>query len=78
MDASQFHYPSRPDQLASHVASLHADALRYMNADLFADGSTVTPAIAPSRAQRAWTRAVDYCSTVWRALRGERPYDGWD
>lgn len=70
------------DLLDAKMEQMKRDSIRLLNADLFRDAG---PRIPPKpltwreRLTRRVTRAKAYFSTLWKALKGDDPYDvDWD
>lgn len=69
------------EALAKEIAAYRKLAVERLNRDIFADGAGSRPMreMAPSWSRRVRIRASDYLLTLWRALKGEDPYEdsGW-
>jgi hypothetical protein len=69
------------DLLAAKLEAAKAEHMRMLNEQLFADGVgvPVRPLTWRDRVRRRVARVRGYVSTLWRALKGDDPYDvDWD
>lgn len=63
----------RGEDIADKLADVREQAMRRLNADLFFDGIGARPVKVPTRRERV----TAYLQTLWRALKGEQPYDDY-
>lgn len=65
------------DLVAAHMERLKADMIAELNRDLFSDGTTrpAPPLTWRQRFRLRMGRISSYFATLWRALKGDDPYD---